>query len=129
GRQVTAVQVEGGHQFEIDAVVVAPKYNVRTELFEALGGDPTITPSGRQIPAAPRGSTAIPGVFTAGNAGEPMAMLVASTASGVTTGSAVHGSLAFADLASAVQQHRTPFSIGMKQEHPIKVLGNRRHGI
>lgn len=108
GRQVKAVQIEGGTQFEMDAVVVAPHYNVRTELFEALGGEATPTPFGRQIAADQRGGTAIPGVFAAGNASEPMAMLVASTASGVTTGSAVHGSLAFADLALAVNRRRAP---------------------
>ena len=114
GRQVTAVEIDGGQQFEMDAIVIAPKYNVRTELFEALGGAAVATPSGRQIQADPRGGTAVAGVFTAGNAGEPMAMLVASTASGVTAGSAVHGSLAAADLAVAVEQRRALASSATK---------------
>ncbi|MGN8552174.1 UNVERIFIED_CONTAM: hypothetical protein OHV15_06295 [Microbacterium sp. SLM126] len=111
GRQVEAVLIEGGDQFEIDAIIAAPKYNVRSELFEELGGRSTATPFGRHIQADPRGGgTDLPGVFTAGNAGEPMAMLVASTAPGVTTGSAVHGHLAFADLAVAVAARREGIS-------------------
>lgn len=129
GRQVKAVQIDGGHQFDIDAVIIAPKYNVRTELFEALGGEATSTPFGRQIQASPQGATTIPGVFTAGNAGEPMAMLVASTASGVTTGSAVHGSLVFADLAAAVERRRAPFSAMLEAENTTRILGDHRHGV
>ncbi len=102
GSQVKAVRVDGGIEFPMDAFVVAPLLNVRTELFEELGGEPAATTLGRHIPADPLGGTAVPGVFTAGNAGEPMTMLVASAASGVTTGSAVHGQLAAADLADAV---------------------------
>lgn len=113
GRQVKAVQIDNGRQFEVDAVVVAPKYNVRTELFEALGGQATSTPLGIQIQADANGGTEVPGVFTAGNAGQPMTMVVAATASGVTTGSAVHGSLAFADLAAAVARRRESFSAAM----------------
>jgi thioredoxin reductase (NADPH) len=105
-QQVKAVEIEGGHRFEMDAAIIAPRYNARTELYEELGGEATPTPFGQQIAADSRGGTAIPGVFTAGNSGEPMAMLVASTASGVTTGSAVHGSLAFADLNRAVERRR-----------------------
>lgn len=129
GRQVKAVQIEGGQLFEMDAIVIAPKYNVRTELFEALGGEATSTPFGRQIRADPRGGTAIPGVFTAGNAGDPMAMVVASTASGVTTGSAVHGSLAFADLAAAVERRRAPFSAAIEAENTTRISGDHRHGV
>lgn len=129
GSQVKAVQIEGGRKFEMDAVVVAPKYNVRTELFEALGGEATSTPFGIQIQADANGGTSVPGAFTAGNTGQPMAMLVAATASGVTTGSAVHGSLAFADLNVAVERRRAPFSAAMEAENTTRILGDRRHGI
>ena len=106
GRQVRAVEIEGGRTFEADAVVVAPKFQARTELFVALGGEETATPFGRQIPADPRGMTAIPGVWATGNASEPMATLMAVAAAGVTTGAAVHGELGFADLGRAVQARR-----------------------
>jgi len=102
GTQVRAVEIAGGATFETDAVVVAPRFLARTEVFEALGGQPTTTPFGVQIAADPRGATTVPGVWAAGNAAEPMAMVAASTASGVLVGAAVHGDLAVADLARAV---------------------------
>lgn len=106
GTQVRSIEVDRGDSYDVDAVVIAPRFTARTELYEALGGETTTTPFGQQIAADPRGVTTVPGVFTAGNAGEPMAMLVASAASGVTAGSAAHGDLAVADLNRAVQARR-----------------------
>lgn len=106
GTQVRAVEIAGGQSFAADAVVVAPRFLASTELYESLGGQPTTTPFGRQIDADPRGMTAIPGVWAAGNAANPMAMLMVATAAGVTAGAAVHGDLTFADLGRAVQARR-----------------------
>jgi len=125
GRQVTAVLVDGGRRFETDAVIVVPGYHVRTELFEALGGTAALAQTGRQITADARGATSVAGVFAAGNAAEPMAVLAGSMASGVSTGAAVHGSLAFADLASAVEEQRTPFSAAEEAANARRVVGNR----
>jgi thioredoxin reductase (NADPH) len=102
GTQVRAVEIEGGRSFELDAVVVAPRFVARTELYEALGGERTVTPFGEQIVVDPRGATAVPGVWAAGNAGDPVAMVVASAGAGLMAGAAVHGDLAAADLARAV---------------------------
>ncbi len=129
GTQVRAVEIEGGRAFEMDAVVVAPRFVARTEVYEALGGKRTTTPFGEQIAADPRGTTAVLGVWVAGNAGEVMAMVVASAASGVMAGAAVHGDLAVADLAEAVRVQREPFSAAMKVRVSAAVLGDRRHGL
>lgn len=107
GTQVRAVYVEGGQAFPTDAVVVAPRFNARTDLYELLGGVAEETSFGRQIPTDPRGLTQVPGVWAVGNAGQPMAMVTASAASGVATGAAVHGELTFAELQHAVQARRT----------------------
>lgn len=98
GSQVRSVELADGRSFSTDAVVIAPRFHARTELYEALGGVAEETPFGTQIPTDPRGMTEVPGVWAAGNASQIMAMVQASAASGVTTGSAVHGDLAFADL-------------------------------
>jgi hypothetical protein len=58
-----------------------------------------------------------------------MAMVVASAASGVMVGAAVHGDLAGADLAQAVRMRREPFSAAMEARASTVVLGNRRHGL
>ena len=105
--EVRAVQLQGGERIDIDAAVVAPRFHARTELYESIGGTPEQTPFGTQIPADPRGMTAVPGVWVAGNAGQPMAMVITSSASGVTTGSAVHGDLVMADVDRLVRAGRT----------------------
>ncbi|HTN55926.1 MAG TPA: FAD-dependent oxidoreductase [Microbacterium sp.] len=107
GTDVHAVQLESGESFEIDAAVVAPRFHARAELYESIGGTVAQTPFGTQIPADPRGETAVPGVWVAGNAGQPMAMVISSSASGVTTGSALHGDLLMADLDRAVRERRS----------------------
>lgn len=102
GTQVRSVEIEGGDTIDLDAVAVAPRFNARTELYVSLGGAAEETPIGVQIPTDPRGMTEIPGVWAAGNVSQPMAMVAAAAASGVTIGAAVHGDLALAELNEAV---------------------------
>jgi len=128
GTQVRSVEVEGGRSFAVDAVAVAPRFVARTELYEALGGEKTTSPFGEQVVADPRGATAVPGVWVAGNSGDLMAMVVAAAASGVMAGAAVHGDLAVADLARSVAGRRAPFSAAMESEVALAVAGDRRHG-
>lgn len=129
GTQVRAVEVEGGRSFAVDAVAVGPRFVARTELYEALGGEKTLSPFGEQIVADPRGATAVPGVWVAGNSGDLMAMVAAAAASGVMAGAAVNGDLAVADLARAVAERRAPFSAAMESEVALAVAGERRHGL
>ncbi len=104
GPQVRGIEIDGGTVLEADAVIVTPRYNARTELYESLGGVAETTPFGRQVPTDPRGMTEVPGIFATGNASQPMSMVVASAAAGVTTGTAVHGDLAFSGLQRAVDR-------------------------
>lgn len=129
GTQVRAVEVEGGRSFPVDAVAVGPRFVARTELYEALGGEKTLSPFGEQIVADPRGATAVPGVWVAGNSGDLMAMVAAAAASGVMAGAAVNGDLAVADLARAVAERRAPFSAAMESEVALAVAGDKRHGV
>lgn len=129
GTQVRAVEVEGRRSFAVDAVAVGPRFVARTELYEALGGEKTLSPFGEQIVADPRGATAVPGVWVAGNSGDLMAMVAAAAASGVMAGAAVNGDLAVADLARAVAERRAPFSAAMESEVALAVAGERRHGV
>lgn len=107
GTQVRAVETDGGKSFEADAVVVVPRYNARADLYEALGGTGETTQFGLQIPVDVRGATPVAGVWATGSASQPMAMVLASAAAGVTTGTAVHGELAFADLNHTIDQSRS----------------------
>ncbi|GGF42035.1 NAD(P)/FAD-dependent oxidoreductase [Subtercola lobariae] len=129
GTSVRAVEIEGGKTFEMDAVVVAPVFLARTELFEALGGVPAATPFGQQIAVDPRGQTSVPGVWAAGNASDLSAMVVASAAAGLMAGAAIHGDLAMSDLARTVNERRDSFSAAREAEKWDRILGDRRHGL
>ena len=98
GTRVRALRLAGGERQEVDAVVVAPRFHARTDLYEALGGQAETTAFGQQIPVDERGMTSIPGVWAAGNSSQPMAMVTGAMASGLMAGAAVHGDLAAADL-------------------------------
>lgn len=128
GTQVHAVEIEGGKTFDTDAVVIAPVFRARTELFEALGGSPVASPFGQQIATDPRGQTSVPGVWAAGNASDLSAMVVPSAAAGLFAGAALHGDLAMSDLAEAVKERRDPFSAAREAENCQRILGDRRHG-
>jgi len=97
GAQVRAALLADGSRLELDAVVVAPSFVARTELYEQLGGEPEEQPMGRAIPADPMGRTPVPGVWVAGNAQNPMAMVSASSAAGVQAGAGVNAELALED--------------------------------
>ncbi|MFB6575689.1 hypothetical protein [Kocuria palustris] len=71
-------------------------------MVENSAACPGETPFGRQIPTNPQGMTPIPGIWSAGNANQPMTMVVSAAAAGVMAGAGVHGELAMADLARAV---------------------------
>lgn len=98
GTRVRALRLAGGERQEVDAVVVAPRFHARTDLYEALGGQTETTEFGQQIPVDERGMTSVPGVWAAGNSSHPMAMVAGAMAGGVMAGAAVHGGLAAADL-------------------------------
>ncbi|MGO1629671.1 MAG: FAD-dependent oxidoreductase, partial [Microbacterium sp.] len=106
GALLRGVETADGHIAGADAAVITPRFNARTALYESLGGRAEETPFGKQIPTDPRGMTHIPGVWAAGNANNAMAMVAASAAAGVTTGTAVHGDLAMADLSRAVRRQQ-----------------------
>ncbi len=110
GRAVRSVVLADGTSFPVDAVVVGPRFVARGELFEQLGGSLEEHPAGRFVPADPRGATAVPGVWAAGNSSDLMAQVGASAAAGVMAGAGVHGELAQADAAAAVARRRTPFA-------------------
>lgn len=110
GRAVRSVVLADGTSFPVDAVVVGPRLVARGELFEQLGGTLEEHLAGRFVPADPRGATAVPGVWAAGNSSDLMAQVGASAAAGVMAGAGVHGELAQADAAAAVARRRTPFA-------------------
>lgn len=92
-----AVVMEGGEEVAVDAVVVAPRFVVRADLYEQLGGALTEHPMGAFIETDQMSRTKLDGVWAAGNARELHAMVGASAAAGVFAGAAINADLVAED--------------------------------
>ncbi len=99
-----AVVLADGHEQRVDAVVVAPRFEARGDLYRQLGGEVNEHPmSGTFVETDPMGRTAVAGVWAAGNARDLQAMVSAASADGVRAGAAVNADLVAEDAAAAVQ--------------------------
>ncbi len=108
---LTGVRLEDGSHVPLDALVVAPRFTVRSELAESLGLTPTEVQMagqviGTQIDANPAGATSVPGVWVAGNLASVQAQVISSAASGLTAGAAINADLAVEDAKRAVEAGR-----------------------
>lgn len=99
-----AVVLAGGERLPADAVPVQSRVAPAGDLLDQLGVELADHPSvmARHVPTEPGGRTAVPGVFAAGSLSDPAAIVVASKASGVMTGGAVHLDLLLADADAAI---------------------------
>ncbi|MEE3849802.1 NAD(P)/FAD-dependent oxidoreductase [Gordonia sp. LSe1-13] len=98
-----AVVLGDGTTVERDALVVAPRFVVRSELYTRLGGTLSDHPMGGQFIAAdPMGATDIPGVWAAGNVANLGATVSVSMGAGVTAGGAINMDLVAEDARRAV---------------------------
>ena len=91
-----------GTEVAVQALVVAPRFAARAELFTQLGGELTAHPSGSFVQTGMAGATDVAGVWAAGNVTDLSAWVAASTGSGVLAGAAVHADLAMTDAHAAV---------------------------
>ena len=92
---LTGVVLAGRGHLALDAVVVAPRMEVRAELLEPLGLKPVEVligehPVGTRIEADRTGATAVPGVWVAGNLTDPQAQVVGAAAAGLMAGAAIN---------------------------------------
>jgi thioredoxin reductase (NADPH) len=102
GGVLKAVVAEDGTEYGVDAVVVAPRFAARAELFEQLGGSLTEDPKGAYIETDQMSRTKVDGVWAAGNASVLHAMVGASAAAGVFAGAAINADLVMEDAQAAV---------------------------
>ncbi|NAZ83243.1 FAD-dependent oxidoreductase [Kineococcus sp. R8] len=142
GDRLTGVRLSSGRVVPADAVAVATTMRARVEFLAPLGLAPVefaMGPEvlGTRLESGEMGLTAVPGVYVAGNAGDPMAQVATAAAAGLTTAAAVNASLLEEDTAVAVSAGVTApgpgtsgaFSAAAEREVGELVLGDRRHGL
>jgi thioredoxin reductase len=97
-----AVELADGTALPAGAVAIGPSFEARTELYEQLGGTPSIVEGmGVVIPADAVGRTPIAGVWAVGNASDAGAMVGASAAAGTMAGAALNMDLLTEEAAAA----------------------------
>ena len=99
GDRLSGVRLEDGSVVELDVVATATRVEPRGELLAALARDLGLEavehPSGAavHVPVGMAGTTAVPGVWAAGNVADPMAQVGASAAAGAMAGAHINGDL------------------------------------
>jgi thioredoxin reductase len=86
----------------VQALVVAPRFRARGELFAQLGGELTPHAVGEFVQTGPRGATDVAGVYAAGNVADLGAMVAASSGSGVAAAAGINADLIGEDARKAV---------------------------
>lgn len=109
GASVDTVALADGRESAVDAVVVAPRFVARADLYLKLGGTLSDHPMGEFIDAGPMGRTEIPGVWAAGNVSDLGAMISAASAAGLVAASGINVDL-IAEDAEAAARAKTPAS-------------------
>jgi thioredoxin reductase len=128
--RLTGVLLRDGTVVARQALAVMPRVTARSGVLRSLGLEPVAHPSGLgdHIAADPTGSTAVPGVWVAGNVTDISAQVVAAAAAGVTAGARLNADLIAEDTRHAVESFRDPFSAATEARITELVMGNRRHG-
>jgi thioredoxin reductase/trans-aconitate methyltransferase len=111
GDRLAGVRLTSGEVVALDAVVVAPRFTARAGVLESLGLKPVDVEMGghvigSQVPADPTGSTAVPGVWVAGNVADVRTQVVTAAAAGLTAGAAINADLVAEETRDAVDAYR-----------------------
>ncbi|MEJ3658373.1 NAD(P)/FAD-dependent oxidoreductase [Actinomycetes bacterium KLBMP 9759] len=104
GDGITGVRLADGGVVPRRVVAVATTMVARTDGLDGLGLPMEDLPNsmGRRFSTGPAGTTAVPGVWVAGNATDPMAQVGASAAAGAMAGAHMNADLATADTDAAL---------------------------
>lgn len=103
--QVSGVELADGRILEADAVVVGSRFRARADVLAGVGVTPTSHPSGAGdfLSVDPRGETAVPGIYAAGNVTDPSLQVLPAAAQGGHVGAMIAFSLAEEDLRAAAR--------------------------
>ncbi|AVM00341.1 thioredoxin reductase [Gordonia iterans] len=101
-RRLGGVRLADGRVIEVDAVAVPSHLHANVEMFGDLGLEVAENEFGTYVPAGDDGSTAVPGLWVAGNLRDQHATVASSSADGVLVAARLNMSLIFADAETAV---------------------------
>jgi thioredoxin reductase len=105
--EAAGARLRNGEVVPLDALVVAPRFNARSDVLASLGLVPTPHPFGELVAADANGLTAVPGVWVAGNVTDLRAQVLASAAAGATAAVAINTDLITEDTQRAVEARRS----------------------
>ena len=102
---VAAVELTDGDRIDADAVVIGPRFRVRTEAFASLGLKAAEHPTGLGdfVETDPTGETSVPGLYAAGNVTDPSQQVLQAAADGSRVGGMISFSLAHDDIEAAAR--------------------------
>ena len=102
---LSGVELANGERLAADAVAVLPRFRARATAFASLGLSPTPHPSGigDVIATDATGSTAVAGLYAAGNVTDPGLQVLPAAADGSRVGAMISISLAAEDMAAAAR--------------------------
>ncbi|MBM7805143.1 thioredoxin reductase [Geodermatophilus bullaregiensis] len=108
GGRLSGVRLADGEVVPRAAVVVTPRFTARSAVLAGLGLEavpfemgPHVV--GSRIPADPRGATAVPGVWVAGNVADPGAQVIGAAAAGLMAGAQINADLVAEETWAAVE--------------------------
>ncbi|GAA1821429.1 NAD(P)/FAD-dependent oxidoreductase [Planosporangium flavigriseum] len=103
--EVFGVELVDGRVLEADTVVVNPRFHARADMLAGVGLTTTAHPTGAGdvLSVDPRGQTAVPGIYAAGNVTDPSLQVLPSAAQGSQVGAMIAFSLAEEDLRDAAR--------------------------
>ncbi|GAB3563042.1 NAD(P)/FAD-dependent oxidoreductase [Spelaeicoccus albus] len=102
GESVQSVAMTDGREFPVDAVVVAPRFVARSELYVQLGGTVSDNPMGEYVEAGQMGRTEVPGVWAAGNVSSLGAVVTLASGAGMSAAGVINMDLIEEDAEAAV---------------------------
>lgn len=95
GLQLSKIELADGRMGEIDALYVAPRLRMNSNIASELGCTMDETPAGAFIHTGALKETSVPGVFAAGDITRGAHSVTWASSDGVTAGVAAHRSLVF----------------------------------
>ncbi|MDL5158413.1 NAD(P)/FAD-dependent oxidoreductase [Actinomycetospora termitidis] len=126
GHSITGVRLADGRIVPRTVLAVATTMLARTDGLDGLALPTEDVQHGRRVVSGPAGTTAVPGVWVAGNVTDLTAQVGASAAAGALAGAHINADLAAAEAEAAVPE---PFSPASEAALTARIVGERRHGL